>query len=54
VIELRSVIEEVVSADTRKLYNFDAFLAGFEEADNSLKNFSEQRRAFLLDAIPER
>jgi hypothetical protein len=54
VIELRSVIEEVVRADTRKLYNFDAFLAGFEEADNSLKNFSEQRRAFLLDAIPER
>ena len=50
VVELRSVIEEEVLRDTRKLYSNEAFSSGFEETANSLKGFVDARRAFLLSA----
>jgi hypothetical protein len=40
----RSLIEEDVRTDTRKLYATEAFEGSFDE----LKRFAEQRRAFLL------
>ena len=43
----RSVIAADVKADTRKLYTFEQFEAGFDRGEESLKSFVERRRAFL-------
>jgi hypothetical protein len=46
--EYQGVIAAEVKADTRKLYSFERFQADVAEAPNSLKNFVDKRRAFLL------
>jgi hypothetical protein len=46
--QYQSVIAEEVKADTRKLYSWDRFHADVAEAPNSIKNFVDRRRAFLL------
>ncbi|MGH9309290.1 MAG: CotH kinase family protein, partial [Vicinamibacterales bacterium] len=43
------LIAEEVKLDTRKLYSYDAFQAGLDGPENSLKSFVEARRAFLLN-----
>ncbi len=44
----QALIAEDVKADTRKLYSFEAFTAGLDGSEKSLKAFVEKRRAFLL------
>jgi spore coat protein CotH len=44
----QALIAEDVKADTRKLYSFEAFTAGLDGSERSLKTFVEKRRAFLL------
>jgi spore coat protein CotH len=44
----QALIAEDVKADTRKLYSFEAFTAGLDGSEGSLKTFVEKRRAFLL------
>ena len=45
-----ALIAAEVKADTRKLYDYEGFQAGIGANDNSLKNFIDARRAFLLSA----
>ena len=44
----QALIAEDVKADTRKLYSFEAFTAGLDGSERSLKAFVEKRRAYLL------
>jgi hypothetical protein len=44
----QALIAGAVKADTRKLYTFEAFEAGVDQGDDSLRAFVERRRAFLL------
>ena len=44
----RALIESEVLRDTKKLSPNDAFAAGIDAAANSIKNFADQRREFLL------
>ena len=44
----QALIAEDVKADTRKLYSFEAFTAGLDGSERSLKTFVEKRRAYLL------
>jgi len=53
VAELRSLIEEDVRRDTKKLYTTEAFEAGFETGANSLKGFADARRSYLLATTAE-
>jgi spore coat protein CotH len=46
--QYQSLIAADVKADTRKLYTFEAFQAGTDGEERSLKSFVEKRRAFLL------
>ena len=41
----QALIAEDVKADTRKLYSFEAFTAGIDGSERSLKTFVEKRRA---------
>ena len=50
----QAVIREEVTLDTRKLYSTEAFEAGLETGEQSLKSFVEQRRAFLLKATAQK
>jgi spore coat protein CotH len=44
----QALIAEDVKADTRKLYSFEAFTAGLDGSERSLKAFVDKRRAYLL------
>ena len=46
--QYQSLIANEVKADTRKLYSWERFQGDVAEAPNSLKNFVDRRRAFLL------
>jgi spore coat protein CotH len=46
--QYQGLIAEEVKVDTRKLYSWERFQADVAEAPNSLKNFVDRRRAFLL------
>jgi spore coat protein CotH len=46
--QYQALIAEEVRLDTRKLYSFEAFQAGVATGHENLKEFLEQRRAFLL------
>jgi hypothetical protein len=46
----QAVVADEVKLDTRKLYSTEAFEAGLETGENSLRRFVEQRREFLLKA----
>ena len=50
----QAVIADEVKLDTRKLYSSEAFEAGLEAGEDSLRRFVEQRREFLLKvtAVP--
>jgi spore coat protein CotH len=63
--EYHTLIADDVRSDTRKLYSTDAFLKGINEdivgregpgSGNAigLKNFADQRRAFLLKSSPDK
>ena len=43
-----ALIEADIKADTRKLYSFDEFQSGLAGPGDSVKNFADRRRAFLL------
>ncbi len=45
----QATIAADVAADTRKLYSTDAFTAGIDGDERSLRTFVERRRAFLLE-----
>lgn len=47
----QSLIEADVKADTRKLYSTEAFDTGLRGRPNSLQDFVERRRAFLVNVI---
>ncbi len=49
--EHQRLIAADVKGDTRKLYSFEAFGAGLAGSEDSLRDFVERRRAFLLKAI---
>ena len=49
---LHEMIADDVNRDTRKLYSTRAFNQGLDGEGNSLKNFFDQRRAYLLSVIP--
>ncbi len=49
----QSVIADEVKLDTRKLYSTEAFLNGVEGPGESLKQFVQQRRAYLLESHPK-
>jgi len=51
--EMHALIADDVRRDTRKLYTYEAFTSGVDQAANSLKAFADQRRAYLLSVIPE-
>jgi spore coat protein CotH len=48
--QYQSLIAADVKADTRKLYTTERFTSGVDRGDDSLKNFVDRRRAFLLKA----
>src|SRR5262245_53311986 len=59
--QYQALISNDVAADTHKLYSNEAFAVnvtedvtcrGFGEGALGLKNFADQRRAYLLDQIP--
>jgi hypothetical protein len=48
--QYQALIAGVVKVDTRKLYTYEAFENEVSEGPESLRNFVERRRAFLLQA----
>ncbi len=48
--QYRDLIADDVARDTRKLFSTDEFLRGTADDAGTLRNFFEQRRAFLLNA----
>ena len=46
--QYQAVIREEVKLDTRKLYSTEAFEAGLEGSDDSLRSFVDARREYLL------
>ena len=48
--QYRALIAADVAADTKKLFTTEAFEAGLGDGPESLRNFVEKRRAFLLKA----
>ena len=44
----QDLIREEVKLDTRKLYSTEAFDAGLESGDQTLKRFVDERREYLL------
>ena len=50
----QSVIREEVKLDTRKLYSTEAFEAGLEGSEDSLRTFVDARRDYLLKVTDEK
>jgi hypothetical protein len=48
-----SLIAEDVRADTRKLYSFEDFSRGLARVRDSIKDFADRRRAYLLSYAPK-
>ncbi len=52
--QYQAIIAEEVKLDTRKLYSTEAFSTGLSGPGESLKDFVERRRAYLLEHTPAR